>query len=356
MGVIKPRKIDIKEKGKRALYSEGAVPGSSKLSGVNKTFCIGALPYSQENYENVKTLFSPLDMRPTLEFRPTYSSDIKMYIYIIGKVYSTAKYPCIYGSGTSPWTEDCELLTVGDARRLWAAFLAAGGKGTGKEFGSFVNQILVHYPDETLLLDILNFPELHVMLGLVQKLLDYIKLASSTTFAEEVINRLNITETFHRGKKGLNGNACKKLLENATLFIIRSKKLPDSCDKAKIVAAAKTLSLLNNVVDSCFGMLVEEGWEQNIKDFCSSYRALTGISFPTKFHLVEGHLVSFLKRRWSLDNSYVGFGLGYWSEQPFEALHHKFEEHFERYKVGRMHEDYGHRLLDAVLSWNSRRL
>ena len=46
MGVIKPRRIDEKEKGKRSLYSEGAVPGASKLSGVNKTFLLAALPYS----------------------------------------------------------------------------------------------------------------------------------------------------------------------------------------------------------------------------------------------------------------------------------------------------------------------
>ena len=46
MGVMKPRRIDDKEKGKRALYSEGAVPGASKLSGVNKTFLLGALPYN----------------------------------------------------------------------------------------------------------------------------------------------------------------------------------------------------------------------------------------------------------------------------------------------------------------------
>ena len=41
MGVMKSRRIDDKEKGKRALYSEGAVPGSSKLPGVNKTFLLG---------------------------------------------------------------------------------------------------------------------------------------------------------------------------------------------------------------------------------------------------------------------------------------------------------------------------
>ena len=112
MGVMKSRRIDDKEKGKRALYSEGAVPGSSKLSGVNKTFLLGALPYSQENYSNVKLLLSQLDMS---DMKPTFSPDMKMAIYLIGKVYSTCKFPCIFGSGTSPFTDICELLTVGDA-------------------------------------------------------------------------------------------------------------------------------------------------------------------------------------------------------------------------------------------------
>ena len=48
-----------KEKGKRALRSKGAVPKSSKLSGVNKTFLLATLPYSEENYSSGKLLLSP---------------------------------------------------------------------------------------------------------------------------------------------------------------------------------------------------------------------------------------------------------------------------------------------------------
>ena len=353
MAVIKPRRIDQKEKGKRAKYSEGPVPGSSKLSGVNKTFLLGALPYSQENYSNTKLLLSQLDMA---DMKPTFSPDMKMAIYLIGKVYSTCKYPCIFGSGTSPFVDVCELLTVGDAKRWYSEFMAAGGKGTGIEFASFVYEILFQYPNVTLLIDILNFPELHVMLGITQKLLDYIKLFSSTDFTESILTALNITQTFHRGKKGLNGNACKKLLENATLIIIRSKSLPDSCDKVKIGAAAKTLSLFGAVVSSSFGNLVVGDWVQDIHKFCISYRALPGITYPPKFHLVESHLQQFLERRWSQDESYKGFGCGYWSEQPFEALHDKFDQFWARYKVGREHEDYGKMLRDAVMSWNGRKV
>ena len=68
------------------------------------------------------------------DMKPTFPPVMKMAIYLIGKVYSTCKFPCIFGSGTSHFTDVCELLTVGD--------MAAGGKGTGIEFASFVYEIL----------------------------------------------------------------------------------------------------------------------------------------------------------------------------------------------------------------------
>ena len=46
MVVIKPRRIEQREKGKRFKYSEGAVPSKAKLSGVKKTLLVGVLPFS----------------------------------------------------------------------------------------------------------------------------------------------------------------------------------------------------------------------------------------------------------------------------------------------------------------------
>ena len=56
----------------------------------------------------------------------------------------------------------------------------------------------------------------------------------------------------------------------------QSKALPDSSDKEKIAAAAKTLSLFGAMVHSSFGNLVEDDWVQDIHNFCSNYRALPG--------------------------------------------------------------------------------
>ena len=96
--------------------------------------------------------------------------------------------------------------------------MEAGGVGTGINFQNMIHEILLPYPDETYLIDIVNFPELHVMMGIVKRLVDYIKQASSVQWVEDVFNELNITQ-FHGGKKGLNGNASKKLLEHASTLI-----------------------------------------------------------------------------------------------------------------------------------------
>ena len=316
MAIIKSRRIVTREKGKRFKYSEGPVPSSSMLSGVKKCFILGALPYSQENYDNVRLVLSQLHLE---DVKPTYSADLKMDLYLIGRNAGACRHNCVLGDGNTPWIKPCELLSVGDAKMWHQRFLEeAGGKGTGINHQNMVHEILLQYPDETLLIDILNIPELHVMLGVTAKLYEYIKLASSTEWAMSVLTALNITQTNHNQVKGLNGNSCKKLLENATLFIVKSKSLPDSCDKVRIVAAAKTMSLFNAVVDSCFGVLVEGDWVEAIRAFCASYRALPGISFPPKYHLVEGHIQQFLERRWQ-QACYKGCGLGYWSEQSFEV-------------------------------------
>ena len=46
-------------------------------------------------------------------------------------------------------------------------------------------------------------------------------------------------------------------------------------------------------------------------------------------------------------------GLGFWSEQSYESVHHDFKEIWANRKVGRDHEDFKDALLKAFLEWNS---
>ena len=352
MVVIKPRRIELREKGKRFKYSEGAVPSTSKLSGVKKTLLVGVLPFTQENYTNVKLILDNMKLGALF---PTYSCDIKMDLYLIGRDHGACRHNCVFGDGCTPWTQKpCSLITVGEAKMWHKKFMDAGGEGTGKNFQNMIHEILLQYPDETYLIDVVNFPELHVMMGIVKRLVDYIKEASSVEWVEDIYYELNITQTFHGGKKGLNGNASKKLLEHATTFIVKRKGLPDTCNKDRIAAAAKTMSLFNAVVDSSFGNFVEDSWVDDIAKFCASFRALEDITFPPKYHMVESHLEQFLRRKWAQNTDYKGFGLGYWSEQQFEAVHAKFSSTWDRFKVGKDHEEFGKRLLDAAMSWDAR--
>ena len=108
-------------------------------------------------------------------------------------------------------------------------------------------------------------------------------------------------------------------------------------------------------MDSSFGNYVEEGWVDAIARFCASYRALDKITFPPKYHLVESHLQEFLERRWAQNPDYKGFGLGYWSEQQFEAVHHNFTDSWDRFKVGKDHEGYGDALLNCIMSYDAKK-
>ena len=310
MVVIKPRRIEQREKGKRFKYSEGAVPSRSKLSGVKKTLLVGVLPFTQENYENVKTILSKMKLG---DLKPTYSCDLKMDLYLIGRDHGACRHNCVFGDGCTPWTKTpCNLITVGEAKMWHRRFMEAGGEGTGIDYQNMVHDILLQYPDDVFIIDIINFPELHVMMGVTVRLIDYIKQFSSVAWFEGVITKMNVTQTYHGGKRGLNGNSCKKILENASTFIVKAKGfLLESYDKDKIAAAAKTMSLFNAVVDSSFGNYVEEGWDDGIHKFCASYWALDRITYPPEYHLVQSHLQEFLEQRWAQNPDYDGFGLGY---------------------------------------------
>ena len=49
-------------------------------------------------------------------------------------------------------------------------------------------------------------------------------------------------------------------------------------------------------------------------------------------------------------------GLGYYSEQPFEAMHHDANVLWERAKIGTGHPDVERVLKDFVVSYNSKQL
>ena len=51
---------------------------------------------------------------------------------------------------------------------------------------------------------------------------------------------------------------------------------------------------------------------------------------------------------------YIFAGLGYWSEQAFEAIHADFKSEWEKVKVGLDHKDYINVLKEAIIRYNAK--
>ena len=359
------------------------VPKSSLLSSVNRLFIIGLMPSSQENYRNIKLLMDQLKLG-TLKGL-SFSCDMKMVLLMAKGAYGSSRHSCVFGDGSSPWIQQCVEMTIGDLKKWHQKFLEAGERAEAKHFMNCVEETLLPYSDETLISDVINIMELHILLGVTLKLVDYIKAVVSKEWVDNIIKKeLNISYSYSNGRETLNGNACHKILKGAETFMMKAMLLPDSCSINEVLMAVECLGLFEEVIHTCFGVEIKGDYKLAIKEFCLRFRALPRMNFSPKFHIVEQHIIPYLERRHNMVRlflyflisivyisdlhphtlnitlfqceDYEGKGLGFWSEQSFEACHHEFDEFWKKRNVGPDHALYGEKLLEAVLDWNGRRI
>ena len=113
------------------------------------------------------------------------------------------------------------------------------------------------------------------------------------------------------------GNESRKLMK----IIDRLEALspPSSC--AKFINAFK---LFDQVVSWCYESKLHPEFQDEIATFAKDYMKL-GISATPKIHTVIFHIIELCK--------IAGWGLGPWSEQTGESVHHDFKETWKTYKV-----------------------
>ena len=88
---------------------------------------------------------------------------------------------------------------------------------------------------------------------------------------------------------------------------------------------------------------------ETISKFSATYRNLTDMSITPKIHILEIHIVDFLKRKRE------PHGLGFWSEQGFEAMHHDMQKEWNTVKNCDLdHPDFPERLLKFVCRYNAK--
>ena len=182
-------------------------------------------------------------------------------------------------------------------------------------------------------------PELHLLIGPVNLLYQELNKVWQVG-AEEWIRRLNIKrEEYHGGS--FNGNDSRKLLKNIAI-------LEELTPPSNVQIFIDTLKAFDEVVISCYRENLISNYKEKISVFRKYYRTL-GINVTPKVHAVFHHISEFC--------DVVKKGLGPWSEQTSESLHSDFKKLWQNYKVrDNDHQQYGKRLLDAVVAYNSQHL
>ena len=353
-------KMLVEEKvAKRTKYSEGVGAKEAKMSSVKKVIMLALLPNVKETHENLKTLLTAVDLSG-IPF--TFSCDIKLDLMLIGKQQASCTHNCIYCTGAAPWTDQNsgDLMTIGMLKCFHRLYLERDPEDEEKEadFNNCVddNLLQLHFPDEMYVIDAINIPELHILMGVVVKLLDYIKSlfgkdqedkSRGAAFVHQYLTSLNITQ---KTPGRLEGNQAEKIAQNSGQLLLLADQLPQEIsDRVKNVAPV--LEAFNRVKHSCFGQRIYGDYVGEIARFSSLYRSLPGITKPPKFHMLESHVETFLTRRQA--EGFVDHGLSFWGEQQFESSHHDFKVCWERRKLGDQHENYVAALSDAFLEWNS---
>ena len=169
----------------------------------------------------------------------------------------------------------------------------------------------------------------------VNKLVD--SLTEVWSGCEAWIQACNVVKDDYHGG-AFEGNECRKLLKNVAK--LRSI-IPE-----QFIGYADTLEKIDKVVKACYGTQLLPSYKEDIVDFRNSYLDL-GISVTPKVHGVMFHVEEYC--------SAVGMGLGPWSEQCSEAIHHDFLTVWKNFKIKKMdHKDYGTNLLKAVRMYNGK--
>ena len=181
-------------------------------------------------------------------------------------------------------------------------------------------------------------PSLHLKLSLNHLLKELTKVWPPllTWLASKHI----VLEPYHGGRT-LEGNDCNKVLRNLDSL---GTVMP-----ANLLVFLETLESFRDVVDSCFGFLLDPYYKLVLAKFRDKFSVLQkmfNVSMTNKLHIISTHVEDFCDQ--------VGRGLGEYSEQETENAHSAFEMIWDRYRVRDLNSKVYHvNYFKAVMNFNS---
>ena len=187
-----------------------------------------------------------------------------------------------------------------------------------------------------MVIDVVPPPELHLLIGSFTTLHKHLE-TKSPEIAQRWLRECHILKDEYHGGT-FTGNNARTLLKKVDLLASFC-----SLDCLPYVEAFRAL---DRVVHSCFGMDLDPNYNLCVQKFIDSCLALD-INITPKLHAIFHHVPEFCAK--------FEKGLGLFSEQSFESLHHNFEQTWNNYKMNNLrHPSYGERLLRAISVFNCR--
>lgn len=310
-------------------------------SGVKKLFVIGIAPTVKESYVNVKRLWlnSGVDK---LQRGYTIATDLKLCNILLGLMNHSSCHPCAWCD-----TDKDNLHKVGNQRTIaslmnmfWDFFESKKDKKDAKTFGNVIHPPIIcdDIEDETPVICLIPPPELHLLMGPVNKL--YNEMEEKWPQSELWLKAVNVKkEEYHGGQ--FNGNDSRKLAKSVEALEALN---PPTCVDNYINA----FKSFNAVVEACFGKDLHPDFQRRITTFAVDYMKLK-ISVTPKVHAVFFHVAEFCLM--------TGQGLSPWGEQAGESVHHDFKQTYQYYNVNDMERQvYADHFLAAVCAYNSKHL
>ena len=291
--LVKRKEENEMESGK-SKRSEELFKAKFKDSGVKKLLLAAIVPACPENHSNQRAMLDALGM-DGLEWSSTV--DLKMALCLIGKSGGGLTYGCPYCTMAKPYEEsEYDLLTLGDLVRLHEGYVAVGrNKKKQIDYQNCVNPNLLAGDPNTTVIKMIFPPELHLMIGVVDKHLQGLEAVLGKCWVDRFLKDENIVRKSYQGQHSLEGNQSSKFLKK--LPHLEQAILKESNELVlEATPLLESLKAFSKVKDACFGQELHEEYINFIKHFSSVYRSLNNMTITPRYTLWNIILWTFLSR------------------------------------------------------------
>ena len=155
-------------------------------------------------------------------------------------------------------TQKMIIASIGGLQELHNNYVQAGSKRNSQsKFQNCIHPNLLAGEPNTHVLDIMNIPELDLLIGVVDTHLEGLEKVFSVKWVDEYLKKVNIVRKKYQGGHSLEGN-------QSSMFM---KKLPDLAneimaapDDLKIegLALLESLRCFQKVQETCFGQVLDK--------------------------------------------------------------------------------------------------